>query len=104
MTRSTSCQETSVALLQSNPRAPIKRMKQMARDHQDVLQNIEFPLVNGRRDDPRVDDRDARAALLACLHGKEPDGPRVTALVEALEATRRLREDVPDVVWREGLL
>lgn len=29
------------------------RMKQMSRDHQDVLQNIEFVLITGHRKDPQ---------------------------------------------------
>jgi hypothetical protein len=75
----------------------------MSRDHQDVLQNIEFALVTGHREDPRVDDRDARSALRACLQGKDADGPRAARLAESLAAIRRLREDISDAVWNDAL-
>ena len=84
-------------------RSPVKRMKQMARDHEDVLQNIEFALVDGHRNDPRVDDGDARAALRACLQGTVPDDPRAAGLAGALGEIRILREDVADDVWHDAL-
>ena len=84
-------------------RSPVSRMKRMAREHEDVLQNIEFALVDGRRDDPGVDDRDALAALIACRLGTEAEEPRVGELVDRLTAIRELREDVSADVWAEAL-
>jgi hypothetical protein len=84
-------------------RSPKARMKQMARDHEDVLQNIEFALVNGHRDDPRIDDHDVFEALRASRNGKEPEEPRAASLFAALAAVREMREDIDDLVWRQAL-
>ena len=86
-------------------RSPMKRMKQMARDHEDVLQNIEFVLVNSHRQDPEIDDRVTDQALRACLSGADPAGlePPVPDLIAALTSFRQVREDVSEEVWREGL-
>ena len=86
-----------------NDRAPVKLMKQMSRDHEDVLQNIEVALVRRHREDPRIDDRAADEALRAALHGTMPTHPRAADLYESLTAIRQLREDIPDDVWRDGL-
>lgn len=80
-------------------RAAPRSMKAMARDHADLLQNIEFALVRVHREDPRVDDRDAREALRAHLGGKEAEGARAAELLAALATVRGLREDVPDELW-----
>jgi hypothetical protein len=74
-------------------------MKGMAREHPDVLQNIEFVLVQGYRQDSRIDDRDAREALRAHLGGKEAEGPRATGLAASLASMRAFREDVSDEIW-----
>jgi uncharacterized alpha-E superfamily protein len=84
-------------------RSPTSRMKHMARDHEDVLQNIEFALVNGHREDPEIDDRDVFEALRVSLNDGETDEERVDGLVMALRATRQFREDITDDVWREAL-
>ncbi len=81
-------------------------MKQMAREHEDVLQNIEFALVSGHRKDPKIDDSKADAALAASLAGVDPETIEdilVSDLVQALASIRQLREDVPEDIWREGL-
>ncbi len=74
-------------------------MKSMARDHADVLQNIEFALVRGYRENARVDDRDVREALRAHLGGKEAEGARAAGLAASLAAMRAFREDVSDELW-----
>ncbi len=87
-------------------RSPKARMRKMARDHQDVLQNIEFALVTGHRKDPEIDDSKAIAALTASLAGVDPetlDDHRVSDLVKALATIRQLRAELPEDVWREGL-
>ncbi len=83
--------------------SPTKRMKQMSRDHLDVLQNIEFALVRSYRDDQRVDDQMVDAALRACLSGEEPDDPQVIAIVASLAEVREMREDISDDIWRDAL-
>jgi hypothetical protein len=84
-------------------RQPKARMEQMASEHQDVLQNIEFVLVDGHREDPTIDDRHVDAALKTALGGKEPEDPRAIDLAEQLASVRQMREDVPEPVWLECL-
>lgn len=87
-------------------RSPRARMKQMSRDHQDVLQNIEFVLVSEHQKNLEIDDSRANAALVASLAGVDPetlDDILVADLVNALASIRQLREEVPDDIWREGL-
>jgi len=80
-----------------------KLMKQMTRDHQDVLQNIEFILVTGYRDDRSIDDCIIAETLKAAIHGYLPQDPRAISLNRALEDIRELRSDVSDDIWRDGL-
>ena len=80
-----------------------KLLKRMTRDHQDVLQNIEFTLVTGHREDPTIDDRIIADALKAATHSYVPQDGRAQSLTEDLEQLRQLRRDVPDDVWRDGL-
>jgi hypothetical protein len=84
-------------------RSPTGRIKNMARDHEDVLQNIEFVLVSLWRRDPEIDDRACTAALRAAIAGREPDDPRAAALFQNLQEIRALREDIDDKVWRNAL-
>jgi hypothetical protein len=92
-----------VSSYHARSRAPGKLMKQMARDHEDVLQNIEAVIIARYRADGNVDDRAVDEALRACMGGKPADDPVAADLVKDLEAVRALREDVPDDVWRDGL-
>jgi uncharacterized alpha-E superfamily protein len=78
-------------------------MKQRSREHLDVLQNIEFALVDGYRNDPSIDDRDVFEALSASLNDREPGEQPVSGLVTALRAMRQFREDITDDVWRDAL-
>ncbi len=81
-------------------------MKSMLRDHLDVLQNIEFTLVNHAREEPEIDDRILDEALTMALRGAEPGEDTeefVVELLEMLEAMRDLRSDVPDNIWQGGL-
>jgi uncharacterized alpha-E superfamily protein len=84
-------------------RSPSKLMKRMAGAHEDVLQNIEFALVNRHREDPGIDDRAVDEALRCSLNDTEPSDARVADLVGALEAIRQFREDISDDVWHDGL-
>ncbi len=82
---------------------PRKLMKRMTRDHQDVLQNIEFVLVSGYRSDRSIDDRIVADALKAAIHDEVPEGDLAQSLNESLENIRELRSDISDDVWRDGL-
>jgi hypothetical protein len=81
-------------------------MKQITRDHPDVLQNIEFILVSCAREDPAIDDDIIDRAIQVALGRWDVAGetdPRVMTLCNALEGIRATREDVPETIWRAGL-
>jgi len=82
---------------------PRKSMKHMARDHLDVLQNIEFVLVSGYRSDRSIDDRIVADVLIAAILDTEPQDIRARSLNESMESIRVLRSDIPDDIWRDGL-
>jgi len=82
---------------------PRKSMKLMARDHLDVLQNIEFVLVSGYRSERSIDDCIVADALIAAILDAEPQDTRAQSLNESLENIRELRSDVSDDIWRDGL-
>jgi len=82
---------------------PAKLSKRMARDHLDVLQNIEFTLVSGHREDPTIDDRIVADVLKAAIYDDVSEDARTQSLSEGLEEIRQLRSDVSDDVWRDGL-
>jgi len=80
-----------------------KLLKQMTRDHQDVLQNIEFALVSRCRDEDGIDDRIIAEVLKAAIRDEVPESARAQSLNESLEQMREFRADVSDEVWRDGL-
>jgi len=83
---------------------PRKSMKHMARYHLDMLQNIEFTILSRYRSDRSIDDRIVADALRAVILDTEPEDTRAQSLNESLEDIRELRPDIPDDVWRDGLL
>jgi len=82
---------------------PRKLLRRMTRDHQDVLQNIEFTLISEYRKDGSIDDRIVAEVLKAAIRGEEPESARAQSLNEDLEEIREFRADVPDDIWRDGL-
>ena len=82
---------------------PRKSMKRMARDHLDVLQNIEFVLVSGYRSERSIDDCIVADVLIAAIFDAEPEDSRARSLNESLENIRVLRSDISDDIWRDGL-
>jgi len=84
-------------------RSSHKLMKLMSRDHQDILQNIEFILVSGYREDQSIDDRIVAEALKAAIAGASPQDTLAQSLKRKLEAMREFRSDVTDDVWLNGL-
>ena len=80
-----------------------KLLKRMPRDHLDVLQNIEFVLITGYRDDRSIDDRIVAHALEAAINDNVPDDPRSVSLNDGLENIRELRSDISDDIWRDAL-
>jgi hypothetical protein len=77
--------------------------KRMTRDHVDLLENVEFALINTDRNNPDIDDRVCMDALRALLHGHEPADDRVEQAVGQLRAIRELRADTPDALWTAAL-
>jgi hypothetical protein len=87
--------------------SPSKLLRRMPEEHPDVLQNIEFSVVQAWRDDPRVDDAAADTALRLALADESVDSAKdaqVRRILIALEAMRDLRSDIADEVWRDALL
>ena len=80
-----------------------KLMKRMSRDHQDVLQNIEFVLVTRYREDRTIDDRIVADALEAAIHGDTPEDTLAQSLNESLEGMREFRREISDETWRDCL-
>ena len=80
-----------------------KLLKQMTRNHEDVLQNIEFILISGYRQDRTIDDRIVAEVLRAAIQGATPADARVQALIESLGEMRQFRSDVSNETWRNGL-
>jgi hypothetical protein len=81
-------------------------LKRMTRDHTDVLQNIEFALVNQAREDRSIDDRTIDQALRICMSRADPPDDadsQVGALAGMLDAMRLMRDDVSDGIWLAGL-
>ena len=81
-------------------------MKSMSRDHLDVLQNIEFTLVNHAREEPRSMIGSSMRRL------RWPSGVPNPARIprnssssswRCCEAMRDFRSDVPDNIWQGGL-
>jgi hypothetical protein len=84
-----------------------KLLRRMPEEHRDVLENIEFWLVQAWRDDPQVDDAAADAALRRALAGESVDSTKnaqVRRILIALEVMHDLRGDITDDVWRDALL
>jgi hypothetical protein len=89
-----------------NDRAAKSRLKQMPRDHPDVLYAIEAALVASAREDPVIDDVAIHQALRACIQ-RAPlpqDADDRTELVYAgLVGARALFHGVPESIWIAGL-
>ncbi len=80
-----------------------KLMKRMQKDHLDVLQNIEFALVERYREDSTIDDRIIAEVLKAAIDNVVPQNERAASIKESLQGIRELRSDIPDDIWRDGL-
>ena len=80
-----------------------KLLKRMTRDHHDLLQNIEFIFISEYRDDRRIDDRIVADTLKAAISGDMAVDALAESLNKDLEEIRRLRSDISDDIWRDGL-
>jgi len=75
----------------------------MSQHHEDVLQNIEFTLVNSYREDPFVDDAVVAVVLKSGIRGDPLSDECAVRLSGQLEEMREFRSDISDEVWRDGL-
>jgi hypothetical protein len=80
-------------------------IQRVSRDHVDVLQNIEFAIVDCYREEPRtaIDDALVLKALRQSLLGTEPDDSPQGLLVEALASVRQLRSEISDQLWSDAI-
>jgi hypothetical protein len=85
--------------------ASAHQTSRFARDHLDVLQNIEFAIVSCYREDPhgQIDDATVMRALQRSLLGESPDVSPVGLLMEAIAAVRSTRDDTPDSIWNDAM-
>lgn len=81
----------------------IKLMQKMQENHLDLLQNIEFILVNAYREDNTIDDVVLQKALQELMYGKNCDDSRSRSIVEQLHSVREMRSDVSDKIWIDAL-
>ncbi|MBN1795806.1 MAG: hypothetical protein JW804_03965 [Sedimentisphaerales bacterium] len=82
---------------------PEKIFKEMTKNHVDVLENIEFAIINVWRENEQIDDRTVAAALKAIIKKEEPKDILSCLLEKALEGARLIRSDVSDEIWTKGL-
>ena len=80
-----------------------KIYKEMTKNHVDVLENIEFAIINVWRENPLIDDKAVAAALKAVIKAEEPKDIMSCLLKKALEGARLIRSDVSDEIWTKGL-
>ena len=77
--------------------------QRMVRDHLDVLQNIEFSLVETSQQIEKFDDRDIEQVLRRTIQSTAPDDPVIEEGIDHLKAARAMRDDISDDVWQDGL-
>jgi tRNA isopentenyl-2-thiomethyl-A-37 hydroxylase MiaE len=82
---------------------PEKIFREMTQNHIDVLENIEFAIVNAWRENRQIDDKAVAAALKAVIKSEEPKNILSCLLVKALEGARLIRSDVSEEIWAKGL-
>ena len=83
--------------------APARLFHRMIDENIDVLQNVEFALLNGYRHNRKVDDRAVAEALRTAIAGGETADETARQLVESLAAVRHLRGDISDQLWTDAL-
>lgn len=77
--------------------------KRMIRDHADVLQNVEWTLVNAARDSTEIDDSIIEQILRHAIQSKLSEDPIVTWALNSLVAIRQQRSDISDKLWSDAL-
>lgn len=82
---------------------PEKIYKEMTANHVDVLENIEFAIINAWRDNQQIDDEAVAAALKTVIKAEEPKDILACLLIKAIGDARLIRSDVSDEIWTKGL-
>jgi hypothetical protein len=82
---------------------PHKIFREMTTRHTDVLENIEFVLVDAYRKDDKIDDRIVALALKAAINGQNSADELAAMIFNRLSLTRQQRKDVSDEIWTNGL-
>ncbi len=82
---------------------PHSIFRKMTTQHTDVLQNIEFILVDAYRENEAVDDQIVASVLKAAIAEQHPAGKLTGMLFDRLAAMRQERSDVSDDIWTNGL-
>jgi len=82
---------------------PKKIFEEMTENHVDVLENIEFAIVNTWRNDQRIDDKEVAAALKSLIKEEAAKNEMAGRIIKAIENTRLIRADVSDEIWIKGL-
>ena len=77
--------------------------RKMVRDHADLLQNVEFALVNAAKDADEIDDTLVEQILRNSIGCKSSEHPVVVWAMRMLASVRDLRPDVTDDLWRDAL-
>ena len=77
--------------------------RRMVRDHADILQNIEFTLVDAARESADLDDHLVEQILRHTIDGTSAEDPIVTWAMTLLAEARDLRAEISDSLWRDGL-
>ena len=77
--------------------------RRLVRNHADLLQNIEFALVNAASDSHEVDDHCIERILRHAITQKASDDPSTNSALDSLAEIRRLREEAPGDLWSDAL-
>ena len=93
----------TVTLHQKSEKGSYKLIRRMTRDHQDVLQNIEFALVSAYREDRRIDDSIIADTLRTAIRGLGPESVLAGPVRIRLQGVREMRADIEDDLWLDGL-
>ena len=71
--------------------------------HADLLQNIEFALLEFASDSQEVDDHCIERVLRHAITQKASDDPLTNSALDSLSEIRQLREEAPDERWSDAL-
>lgn len=77
--------------------------RRVVRKHTDLLQNIEFALVNAASDSHEVDDQYIESILRHAITQKASEDPLINSALDFLAAIRGQREEDPGDLWNDAL-